>query len=486
MGEAIKLERSSDRVPDALRTAFRAALANVKGSFEQREAAALALGNAIVRQFIEDELQAAANDLADEVIVDGARYRRISEGTGRYHTLCGAVAIRRALYRMVGIHNGPTLVPLELRAGIWENATPALAFSVTQGFATQPPRHYEQEMAAAHRLVPSRSTLERIGKRIGAAISDQIAAMEPCIRLTEPWVEGVCSISFGLDRTTAPMAEVIADAPIPEPRIRQRPAPVMVAYRMVYVGTVSLHDREGNVLATKMFAATPNEGPDELLARIASELIHQQGRYGATISVIQDGAPELWNLVAQLRERHGVAIDAEVLDRYHVDERLAEICEAIFGKYAEAYELYARWRYQLDQSDTAIDRIIRHLDALVFFSRYGFIEGDDPPSFWCERHVITVRDKELRTVEGHLEYLRRHRRLIRYATRKRTGRPIGSGATEGACKSLVAMRCKRGGQRWFESGLGPCLALRALHLSGRLQPAFARIVAARTATLEAA
>ena len=37
-----------------------------------------------------------------------------------------------------------------------------------------------------------------------------------------------------------------------------------------------------------------------------------------------------------------------------------------------------------------------------------------------------------------------------------------------------------------ESDREPCLSLRALHLSGRLASAFARIAAARTAAMEAA
>jgi hypothetical protein len=45
---------------------------------------------------------------------------------------------------------------------------------------------------------------------------------------------------------------------------------------------------------------------------------------------------------------------------------------------------------------------------------------------------------------------------------------------------------KRSGQRWFESSLSPCLALRALHLSERLRPCFAKLQAARFAILEAA
>ena len=175
-----------------------------------------------------------------------------------------------------------------------------------------------------------------------------------------------------------------------------------------------------------------------------------------------------------------------MIDRYHVDERLAQICEHATGHPGNAYALYDVWRHQLDHSDTAIDRIIRHVDALVWHSQFGAAEGDPPPSFWFAREVTEIRGEALAAVSDHLEYLRRHRQLMRYASRRRAGLPIGSGATEGACKSLVTLRFKRGGQRWFESGLAPCLSLRALHLSDRLRPAFMRIATARTAALEAA
>lgn len=483
MGEAIRIDRADARVPSSLSAAFRGAVP-ARGTFEERERAALALANELVREFAAAELQEVADGFDDEVVVAGARYRRCGAGTGRYHTLCGAVAVRRGLYRKVGVHNGPTVVPLELRAGIREHATPALAFSVTQAFASRPLRDYELEMAAAHRDVPSRSTLERIGKRIGRAIEASLDEHEPWIRASEPRVEGVHSISVGLDRTTVPMSEPIANAPIPEPRIRRRPRPVEVAYRMAYVGTVSLHDEDGRVISTKRFGATPHEGPQDLLARIARELTHQRRRYGAPISVIQDGAPELWNLVAAAAEQHGLPVADEVIDRYHVDERLAQVCELV-GTHA-AHELYEAWRYQLDHCDTAIDRIVQHLDALVWHSQFGIIEGSPAPSFWRARDVFELRGEALDVVGGHLEYLRRNRRRMRYASRRRAGLPIGSGATEGACKSLVTVRFKRGGQRWFESGLAPCLSLRALHLSDRLRPAFVLSAPARMSSLQAA
>lgn len=149
MGDAIRIGRERERATSTLMTAFREAMRAVAGTFDKREAAALTIGNEIVRRWIADELQAIADAVPDDVVVNGTRYRRSSEGTVRYHTLCGAVAVRRSLHRAVGVHNGPTVVPLELRAGLWANATPALAFSVMQGFAARPLRDYEHEMAAA-------------------------------------------------------------------------------------------------------------------------------------------------------------------------------------------------------------------------------------------------------------------------------------------------------------------------------------------------
>ena len=487
MGDAIRIDAASETCPAGIVEQFERAMAGYEGDFETREARALQLSNELVRRWIEGELRAMAAQLGDEVVVDGQRYRRHDAGTVRYHSLCGAVAVRRHSYRRVGVHNGPTVVPLELRAGIVENATPALAFSVTQGFAERPLRHYEVELAAAHRELPSRSTLERIGKRIGARLVATIEDVEPAIRAEEVSIEGVCSISIGLDRTTVPMAEAIPGAPTGEPRVRRRPPPVEVAYRMAYVGTVSLHDASGTVLVTKRFAATPSEGADELVDRIAAELIHQRVRYGdVPICVVQDGAPELWNLTEGMRIRYAIPIAHEMIDRFHVDERIAEVCELATRYPPTARELREAWRCQLDRSDTAIDRIIRRLDQLVWHVQLGQTDGARTPTFWRSRNRFSIPPADLSTINSHLEYLRNHRQRLRYATSRRCGLPIGSGATEGACKSVVTMRFKRSGQRWFESGLAPCLSLRALHLSDRLRPCFAKLQASRFASLEAA
>jgi len=44
---------------------------------------------------------------------------------------------------------------------------------------------------------------------------------------------------------------------------------------------------------------------------------------------------------------------------------------------------------------------------------------------------------------------------------------MGSGVTEGACKSLITRRTKRSGQRWRERGIEAVLALRSIVHSDR-------------------
>lgn len=463
---------------------FESLMSERTGTFGELESDAMAVANAVVRGWTKKTLAKMAHGYGDEVLVDGQRYRRHATGASRYHTLCGAVEIQRDTYRLIGVHNGPTVVPLELEAGILENATPALARSVVQAFATMPLRHYEDEMRAAHRSPPSRSTLERIAKRIGASIHDEMHLIEPVVRSRELVPEQAVSISVGVDRTTIPMAEQQPALPDRWYRAskRRRPAPITVAYRMAYVTTIAIHDEQGVAVQNKRIAATAEEGPSEMMERLGAELGHLlEQRPELPIVVVQDGAPELWNLVEEWFSNFGIHVEMKILDRYHLDERLAAIAELLERDERGRRTLREDWCKALDRSDTAIKRISRYIESRIYFPRAepkpltkaerrgGPFGGADVSSFSTPEPRLGSTNMKI--VEGHLGYFNNHRDKIHYATPRKRGLPIGSGVTEGACKSVIAARFKRSGQRWFEAGASACLQLRTLHLNGRLEAA---------------
>ena len=94
---------------------------------------------------------------------------------------------------------------------------------------------------------------------------------------------------------------------------------------------------------------------------------------------------------------------------------------------------------------------------------------------WLEARRGQVANSNLRLFDTHLSYFFEER-FFNYARYRRAGFPIASGVTEGACKSLIAARFKRSGQRWYQDGLTAVLTLRALHQSDRLNAYWMRMV----------
>lgn len=88
-------------------------------------------------------------------------------------------------------------------------------------------------------------------------------------------------------------------------------------------------------------------------------------------------------------------------------------------------------------------------------------------------------------IEPHFTSLTNNRKRMRYATVKAKGLPCGSGATEGACTSVVTARAKGSGQRWHEDGVTAALTFRAIYRSERLPTMWPHIAAEYTAQVHA-
>jgi len=422
--------------------------------FSEYESTALVVANEITREILGERLRRIEEEFTDEVVLRGKRYRRHESGSVAYHSLCGALEVERYSYRLVGKRNGPTIIPLELRAGIVERATPAFAYAVAQGFAKMPSRHFEEEMRAMYRQPPSRSSLERLGKYIGGAASQDAVKIETHLRKKERLPKGAHAISVGIDRTTVPMIEERSPAQPPssrrktrhKPYVRQPPHPFDVVYRMAYVGTVSIVDANCEALVTRRYAATAEEGPDELISRVMADVLRAREQNSALpIVVVQDGAPELWGLMWEAFRRARIEKYEQVIDRFHVNERLATVLLEIEKDEALRRQHYDRWQQLLDVKYNGIDLIRREI---ALYS-----------------HQAKGKAKEV--CWANWSYISGHERRMRYSLLRRRHLPVASSITEGACKSLVTTRTKGSGQRWYHDGLNAVLTLRAIHQSDR-------------------
>ena len=60
----------------------------------------------------------------------------------------------------------------------------------------------------------------------------------------------------------------------------------------------------------------------------------------------------------------------------------------------------------------------------------------------------SLKEKQRESVESLLEYFRNNEGRLHYAERLASGRAIGSGLIEGACKNLAGRRLKQTGACW--------------------------------------
>jgi hypothetical protein len=421
------------------------------GSFGERERAALALTNEVVRRTLEQELQDIADSFGDMVEYQGDLYRRHEPGRAKYPSLCGSLELSRHTYRLLGVHNGPTIVPMELEAGLIGGATPELARNVAHGYGENHMRAHLESLEKAHRIPPPRATLERLAKRLAAKVSAETPRIEPKIRRLERVPEEACAIVIGVDRTSAPMEEPSDKQPKPrkKPYVRKQPAPVEVNYRMAYTATVTLVDKYGEALVIRRYATEASDAEHVMIARAMADVRHYLAqRPDLLVGVVQDGAHEMWNLVRPeletLRLQGTIANWSEAIDFCHLLERLGEALELI-GDETRKGRLQG-WRNDLEANDGTID-------SIASFLRF---------------HRKDVKNAEkLEKLDSHITYIANNNDRMRYQMMRKRGLPIGSGITESSCKTLVNMRAKGAGQRWHCLGLRGALHLRALNASDR-------------------
>jgi hypothetical protein len=390
-----------------------------------------------------------AFDTSGEFIeVEGRQYKRLSEPSeATYLGMAGPLRVLRHLFRETGVRNGPTVVPLELDAGIVEGlATPLAAKSAAHLLQALTSREAERLCEELGVLGGSRSSLLRIANALGARWEEQREEAEDAVMSAFEVPESATAVSVSVDRVSMPMEE-------PRPRKRGRPKagaakrPVSVVFRMAYCGVLTLHDGEGRPVASLRYGRMPGENARaEIESSIAGDLAAIIAmRPELRIVALADGAPEMQGMLDRITAPHNVEV--RLIDFWHLVEKLAEAVKAT-GR--EVGPIIGRWKRNLLKDDKAIERIEIELRTWAL----AYEEGEQPDGL-----------HEART------YIENNRERMRYASARASRLPIGSGTVEATCKTLVTVRMKRSGARWKGPGGQAILNLRSLAVSRRWQPA---------------
>ncbi|MDE0102856.1 MAG: ISKra4 family transposase, partial [Bryobacterales bacterium] len=152
--------------------------------------------------------------------------------------------------------------------------------------------------------------------------------------------------------------------------------------------------------------------------------------------ILGDGAKWIWRVACELFPG---AI--QIVDFYHVAERLWDVAKDLLRDDREAAETWAEARCS-ELREGHLNSVLATLKAHA---------GHCKMAAECEAYIETNRDR------------------MRYADFRAQGLQIGSGVVEAGCKSVAGARLKQSGMRWTKDGAQGILALRACILGGRYE-----------------
>jgi hypothetical protein len=198
-------------------------------------------------------------------------------------------------------------------------------------------------------------------------------------------------------------------------------------------------------------------GPDEILEVLAMRL-HQVGAAQAEVVAFRcDGAPWIWDRLEWVIRR--VGLKAKRVSRgldwchavHHISLALEPLLEGV-----ERKRVFKKLRKWLKAGSWR--KVVRELMSLTLDAEAAKLPKTSP--VWTE-----------------IDYLERHGNAghLEYATYRRRGLPLGSGAIESAIRRVINLRMKGNSIFWKEENAEAMLTLRGLVLSGRWKTTFGEI-----------
>ena len=199
------------------------------------------------------------------------------------------------------------------------------------------------------------------------------------------------------------------------------------------------------------------QGPDEILEVLAMRL-HQVGAADADVVAFRsDGAPWIWDRLEWVIRRVGLKAKQVSLglDWCHAVHHISLALEPVLEG-TERKRVFKKLRKWLKAGSW--EKVVRELMSLTVDAEFAELPKTSP--IWTE-----------------IDYLERHGKAghLNYATYRRRGLPLGSGAIESAIRRVINLRMKGNSIFWKEENAEAMLALRGLVLSGRWRTTFPKI-----------
>jgi hypothetical protein len=379
------------------------------------------------------------------VTIGGKLCRRAVRCEETYVSAAGPVRVLRTLYRG-GCAEERTLCPLELRAGIVEGRwTPLAARQVAFVVAHLTPQEGEDLFRELGNMRPSKSSLDRLPKQLGACWEAERARFEAMLRAQETVPLEAVTVAVSLDGVMVPMKDGGRAQKRDEAKAQGKHTCGPAGHSEMGCGTLSFYDAEGDRLSTVRMARMPERHKASLKRMLTEEIetVLSQ-RPDLTLVKLADGAADNWTYLSA-----ALPPGVELIDFYHACEHLKGAFDTAYGENSpKSNAQFEKYRYMLRDGQEGVEKVIRALAHLK----------DSHP-----------RKKKLTT---ELAYFRRHRHRMHYAEAQAQNLPIGSGVVEAACKTLATQRMKRSGMRWRHRGGQAILTFRALHQSERFERAW--------------
>jgi hypothetical protein len=345
------------------------------------------------------------------LVMGASRWTSKGQEPKAYQTPYGEQVVSRHVYQTSS--GGKTYCPLERDGRIVVTSTPMFAQQIAHKFAEMSSPRVQQDLTINHGRATSRSFLQDVAQAVGSAAQ----AKEESWHYQTPKLNvPIETISIGMDGTCMLLCEE--------------------GYRQAMVGTISLYDGQGERQHTTYIGATPEYGQAQFIARLEREIAQVKGTYPEAYTMgLADGAPENWAVLAPHTQD-------QVLDFYHATGYLATAAAAAFPRHRVQRAQWLEERaHQLKHKQGAATRLLSEMETLA----QGKLSGP-------------VRQG----LEAAITYFRNHTHQMNYARHLKANRPIGSGVTEAACKTIVKQRLGHSGMKWKEQGARIVLSLRTL------------------------